>query len=93
MKVLIVSRDLHPGPGGNPNSVWALVLLHAARRKAYRHTTTCDKASDCVFLVGKGPFDLKMVNARKGHHEVRAVEIQAQNCEMQQTRDSARRRC
>ena len=33
----------------------------------YRHTTTCDKASDCVFLVeSKGPFDLKMVNAGKG---------------------------
>jgi len=28
----------------------------------YRHITTCDKASDCVFLVESGgPFDLKPV--------------------------------
>ena len=33
----------------------------------YRHTTTCDKASDCVFLVeSSGPFDLKAVDVAKG---------------------------
>jgi predicted RNA methylase len=34
---------------------------------SYRHTTTCDKASECVFFVeSKGPFDLKVVDAGKG---------------------------
>jgi anti-sigma factor ChrR (cupin superfamily) len=32
----------------------------------YRHTTACDKASDCVFFVeGSGKFDLKQVEAGK----------------------------
>jgi hypothetical protein len=32
----------------------------------YRHTTACDKASDCVFFVeGSGKFDLKPVEAGK----------------------------
>jgi hypothetical protein len=31
----------------------------------YRHTTSCDKASDCVFFVeSKGAFDLKVVEAK-----------------------------
>jgi anti-sigma factor ChrR (cupin superfamily) len=32
----------------------------------YRHTTSCDKASECVFFVeSKGAFDLKIVEAAK----------------------------
>ena len=32
----------------------------------YRHTTSCDKASECVFFVeGSGKFDLKLVEAGK----------------------------
>jgi hypothetical protein len=32
----------------------------------YRHTTTCDKASDCVFFVeSKAQFDFKPVDAEK----------------------------
>jgi anti-sigma factor ChrR (cupin superfamily) len=32
----------------------------------YRHTTTCDKASECLFFVeSDGPFDLKVVEAAK----------------------------
>ena len=32
----------------------------------YRHTTSCDKASECVFFVeSKGAFDLKVVEAGK----------------------------
>jgi anti-sigma factor ChrR (cupin superfamily) len=32
----------------------------------YRHTTSCDKASDCVFFVeSRGPFDLKPVETGK----------------------------
>ena len=32
----------------------------------YRHTTSCDKASDCVlFVEGSGKFDLKVVEAPK----------------------------
>jgi len=30
----------------------------------YRHTTSCDKASECVFLAqSNGKFDLKLVDA------------------------------
>jgi anti-sigma factor ChrR (cupin superfamily) len=32
----------------------------------YRHVTSCDKASDCVFFVeSDGPFDLKVVDTAK----------------------------
>ena len=32
----------------------------------YRHTTSCDKAADCLFFVeGNGAFDLKVVEAGK----------------------------
>jgi anti-sigma factor ChrR (cupin superfamily) len=32
----------------------------------YRHTTSCDKASECLFFVeGSGKFDLKLVEAGK----------------------------
>lgn len=32
----------------------------------YRHTTSCDKGSDCVlFVVGSGAFDLKVVETPK----------------------------
>ena len=33
---------------------------------AYRHVTSCDKASDCVlFVESDGPFDLEVVEAAK----------------------------
>jgi anti-sigma factor ChrR (cupin superfamily) len=33
---------------------------------SYRHVTSCDKASDCVFFVeSDGPFDLKVVETAK----------------------------
>ena len=32
----------------------------------YRHTTSCDKSSDCVlFVESEGPFDLKLADAGK----------------------------
>jgi hypothetical protein len=32
----------------------------------YRHTTSCDKASECLFFVeSSGPFDLKVVEGGK----------------------------
>ena len=32
----------------------------------YRHTTTCDKASECLFFVeASGKFDIKMVEGEK----------------------------
>jgi hypothetical protein len=32
----------------------------------YRHTTSCDKASECLFFVeSNGPFDLKVVETPK----------------------------
>jgi hypothetical protein len=33
----------------------------------YRHTTSCDKASECLFFVeSKGAFDLKLVEVEAG---------------------------
>jgi hypothetical protein len=33
---------------------------------ALRHTTSCDKASECVFFVeSNGPFDLKLAQTDK----------------------------
>jgi hypothetical protein len=45
-------------------SVLTLVMTVALPLAA---SATCDKASECVFLVeSKGPFDLKPVDAGKG---------------------------
>jgi len=36
----------------------------------YKHTTACDKASDCVFFVqSAGKFDIKVVEAPKAAAE------------------------
>jgi len=62
MKVVIVSGTYIQGPDGAP--VFRLgpgsYLLQPGGN--YRHTTSCDTASDCVFFVeSNGAFDLKVV--------------------------------
>lgn len=66
MRIVVVSGTFIHGPEGKtpirlgPGSY----LMQAGGD--YRHTTECDKASDCVmFADGKGKFDIHMVNARK----------------------------
>ena len=67
MKVVIVSGTYIQVPDGKPEFRLGPGSYFLQPGGNYRHTTTCDKASDCVFLVeSKGPFDLKLVDAGTG---------------------------
>jgi hypothetical protein len=67
MKVVIVSGTYIQVPEGKPEFRLVQGSYFLQPGGSYRHTTTCDKASDCVFLVeSKGPFDLKPVAAAAG---------------------------
>ena len=64
MKVVILSGTYIQAPDGKPEFRLGPGSYFLQPGGNYRHTTTCDKASDCVFLVeSKGPFDLKPVDA------------------------------
>jgi anti-sigma factor ChrR (cupin superfamily) len=66
MKVVIVSGTYIQVPEGKPEFRLGPGSYFLQPGGNYRHTTTCDKASECVFLVdSKGPFDLKVVDAGK----------------------------
>jgi anti-sigma factor ChrR (cupin superfamily) len=67
MKVVIMSGTYIQAPEGKPEFRLGPGSYFFQPGGNYRHTTTCDNASDCVFLVeSKGPFDLKPVDAGKG---------------------------
>ncbi len=67
MKVVIVSGTYIQAPEGKPEFRLGPGSYFMQPGGNYRHTTTCDKASDCVFLVeSSGPFDLKPADAAKG---------------------------
>jgi len=62
MKVVIISGTYIQAPEGKPEFRLGPGSYFLQPGGDYRHTTTCDKAADCVFLVeSKGPFDLKPV--------------------------------
>jgi anti-sigma factor ChrR (cupin superfamily) len=64
MKVVIISGTYIQVPEGKPEFRLGPGSYFLQPGGNYRHTTTCDSASDCVFLVeSKGPFDLKPVDA------------------------------
>jgi hypothetical protein len=64
MKVVIISGTYVQAPEGKPEFRLAAGSYFMQPGGSYRHTTTCDKASDCVFFVESvGPFDLKPVDA------------------------------
>jgi anti-sigma factor ChrR (cupin superfamily) len=64
MKVVIVSGTYVQAPEGKPEFRLGPGSYFLQPGGSYRHTTTCDKASDCVFFVeSKGPFDLKPAGA------------------------------
>jgi anti-sigma factor ChrR (cupin superfamily) len=64
MKVVIVSGTYIQAPEGKPEFRLGPGSYFMQPGGSYRHTTTCDKASDCVFLVeSRGAFDLKPVAA------------------------------
>jgi anti-sigma factor ChrR (cupin superfamily) len=67
MKVVIISGTYIQVPEGKPEFRLGPGSYFLQPGGSYRHTTTCDKASDCVFFVdSKGPFDLKPVDAGTG---------------------------
>ena len=66
MKVVIISGTYIQAPEGKAEFRLGPGSYFLQPGGNYRHTTTCDKASDCVFFVeGKGTFDLKLVDAGK----------------------------
>ena len=66
MKVVILSGTYIQAPEGKPEFRLGPGSYFMQPGGDYRHTTSCDQASDCVFFVeGKGKFDLKPVDAGK----------------------------
>jgi anti-sigma factor ChrR (cupin superfamily) len=64
MNVVIISGTYIQVPEGKPEFRLGPGSYFLQPGGDYRHTTTCDKASDCVFFVeGTGAFDLKPVAA------------------------------
>ena len=67
MKVVFISGTYIQAPEGKPEFRLGSGSYFLQPGGNYRHTTTCDQASDCVFFVeGKGTFDLKLVDVGKG---------------------------
>lgn len=67
LKVVIISGTYIQAPEGKPEFRLVSGSYFLQPGGNYRHTTTCDKAADCVFFVeGKGPFDLKPVAVGTG---------------------------
>lgn len=62
MKVVFVSGTYIQAPEGKPEARLGPGSYMMQPGGNYRHTTSCDSASDCVFFVeSDGPFDLKPV--------------------------------
>jgi hypothetical protein len=65
MKVVFVSGTYIQAPEAKPEVRLGAGSYMLQPGGNYRHTTSCDKAADCVFFVeSNGPFDLKPVPAR-----------------------------
>ena len=66
MKLVIVSGTYIQAPEGKPEVRLGAGSYLMQPGGNYRHTTSCDKASECLFFVeSKGKFDLKSVDAGK----------------------------
>jgi len=62
MKVVFLSGTYIQAPEGKPEVRLGPGSYMLQPGGNYRHTTSCDKAADCVFFVeSSGPFDLKPV--------------------------------
>jgi len=62
MKVVIVSGTYLQAPDGKPEFRLGPSSYLMQPGDNYRHTTSCDKASECVFFVeSNGAFDLHLV--------------------------------
>lgn len=65
LHIVVVSGTFIFGPEGKPE-VRLPAGSYLKEPANYRHTTACDKASECVFFIeGKGKFDIKMVEEKK----------------------------
>jgi hypothetical protein len=66
MNVVIVSGTYIQAPDGSPEFRLGPGSYLMQPGGDYRHTTSCDKASPCVFFVeSEGPFDLHLVGAER----------------------------
>ena len=66
MKVVFISGTYIQAPEGKPEVRLGPGSYMMQPGGNYRHTTTCDKASECVFFFeSDGPFDLHVVEAAK----------------------------
>jgi hypothetical protein len=66
IKVVIVSGTYIQVPEGKPEFRIGAGSYFLQPGGNYRHTTSCDKASDCVFFAeSNGRFDLKVVDQAK----------------------------
>ena len=66
MKVVFLSGTYIQAPEGKPEVRLGPGSYMMQPGGNYRHTTSCDKASDCVFFVeSSGKFDLKVVETAK----------------------------
>jgi anti-sigma factor ChrR (cupin superfamily) len=66
MKVVFISGTYIQAPEGKPEVRLGSGSYMMQPGADYRHTTSCDPESDCVFFVeSDGPFDLKVVEAAK----------------------------
>jgi anti-sigma factor ChrR (cupin superfamily) len=62
IKVIFVSGTYIQAPEGKPEFRLGPGSYMMQPGGNYRHTTSCDKASECLFFVeSNGPFDLKLV--------------------------------
>ena len=66
VKIVIVSGTFIQGPEGKPEFRLGPGSYLMQPGGNYRHTTSCDKASECVFFAeSSGKFDLKPAEAAK----------------------------
>ena len=66
MNVVFLSGTYIQAPEGKPEVRLGPGSYMMQPGGDYRHTTSCDKAADCLFFVeSSGPFDLKVVDAGK----------------------------
>ena len=66
MKIVVISGTFIHTPEGKPEARLGPGSYLLQPGGNYRHSTACDKASECVFFVeGAGAFDLKPVEAGK----------------------------
>ena len=66
VKIVVISGTFIQAPEGKPEVRLGPGSYELQPGDGYKHTTACDKASECLFFAeGSGKFDLKPVEAAK----------------------------